>query len=450
MQNSRFETLEASGARRPYLDYWSDLPERLGITGQTEEVDKARNMADYLNRLTENVVHGADLTSVSLMPDIFSGGEQLSTLANGVEEWDRSLGSLNRLGGAQGDMLRAAGLLLRDNFMGNPGDFQLPSEGSDRVDARFIDLLSRNFWELQTPNRHLLLIGQLIHKAAWLETNPIKQDELFEWSVEAYSRLFADNAAPDLVRLMAGQYQADIYHEWLRQELAESLIGDSGICPEDIQDTVADLLGEQIASLRVMAKLANEERPGKLIAEKSHADEVDYWPGFMLEAFTLLALRVQLLTCHDMHRAAVIGARRAFTHEDQPRNLRLKPKTSFDIVIQRHEHESGEVITTPVQLKALGRLSQRPQAQRPFKIEQKYAVPVMCVKRCSAQAITDALSSMEQAIELWSIEKELRVDNNFYNRVQRLLARLALEHDYNLGLAAAPDHSKFSSGSRLS
>lgn len=417
-----------------YLGFWPGYAAQHEITDPAA-ARKTGELASYLGRLTTHVIRENDPLRVALMPHIITREPQDPTISNSVAEWDRTLGTLNPLTDCQPDLVRAAGLLMRANFLGAPEDFQLPGTSSEHVNARFADLVLRNPWKHQGANEDLLLTAQLIHKAALLEPNETRREEMLEIAVSAYNRLYKDRSADWQNRLLAGQYQADIYFYWLGQEMRQARDDGDLHHFEELRGTAIELLQEQITDLRQIGRLLNLTDIGE--AGESEANGIDEepfedsgWSGFMLESFAALAVRDLVYVCSGIDTAATRSVRRAFRHEDQPRNLKLKPKQSFDLVVQTLGHK-GEVIgTSPVQLKLLSRRDSKSQEH---KFRDMYGdIPVIAVKRCSPRKILTALDELSIA----HARRQLERDQGPLARVQRLLgfalrneARLALTRD---------------------
>lgn len=204
-----------------------------------------------------HVIRDVDLYSVALLSDL-KGLPQDQTISNGVADWDRTAGTGNGYSEGQGDLLRAAGLLLHANFSGKPEDFALPLTDSDEVYQRFMGLLESNNLDQQRPSKDLLLAGQLVHMAGWVEKDEQRQEHLFAAAVAVYDRIYNDPNAVWIDRLTAGQYRADIYFEWLSQEMRESVKYQDLEHLDSLRDLALALLKEMAADLQQAGRLVNQ------------------------------------------------------------------------------------------------------------------------------------------------------------------------------------------------
>ncbi|HUP26680.1 MAG TPA: hypothetical protein VM124_03495 [Candidatus Limnocylindrales bacterium] len=331
----------------PYTGYWYDFPIAKGLTNATD-IAKTRALGSYVGRLSQHVIREVNPHCVAIMPDMQVHEPQAQTISNAVAEWDRSAGSLNHYGDGQGDLLRGAGLLLHANHIGDHDSFGLPDTESSEVYVRFMSLFGNNSLEQQAPTRDLLLAGQLIHKAGWVEDKADRQGQLFAAAVSVYDRIYKDPNAAWIDRLIAGQYRSDIYFDWLAEEMREAVKYQDKSHLEDLQAIAMDLIRESAADL---------QQTGRLLASANALEAPvggwrgSEWAGFMLEGFVKLAVRDMLHVRSKPTLAARYGVRSAFAHEDNPRNLKIWPKQSFDIVVQRRDIRGNIAETTPFQLK---------------------------------------------------------------------------------------------------
>lgn len=340
-------TLEVGTApEAPYTDYWTQFAEAK-LTAPTS-IRKAQDMGSYVTRLAEHVIQEADPFSVALMPDMLTNQPQEPTVSNGVSEWYRSLGSFNALGDARGDLLRGAGLLLHANFVGAADGFRFPTTESDNVYDRFKDIVASNPLEHQKPSRDLLLTAQLVHTAAWAEADPEVQNDLFVTAERIYDFIRRSKKAEWVDRLLAGQYRSDIRFHWLGEEMREAVRYGDQEALDRVQTVATALLRQQAADLHQASTLLG-------MANKQEASfggwNGKHWAGFMLESFTMIAVRDLLYVRSKPSLAARFEVRRSLPHEDLPRNLRLQPKQAFDVVMSHRDIHGQIDHTTPMQLK---------------------------------------------------------------------------------------------------
>ena len=406
----RPNALEVPGlAGLPYEKFWTEFRDTEDLVN-LDDVRKTCQMGSYLTGLTTNVVRGAELADTELMPDICTGEPQELNISNAIAEWDRSAGTFNKYREGQGDLLRAAGLLLYSNFAGDPESFSMTGSDSDQVYDQFAALTENNSWESQRPTADLLLAGQLIHKAAWIEADPSRQEHLFKTAVAAYDRLYNDPDAKWSDRLQAGQFKADIHFQWLDQDIYEAAASGDHEALKAYQDMAFQLLSEQVVDLQKIGELVD------LANKQGEVDglEAFWWAGFMLERFMVIATRDLIYLRTKPDHANEYGVRSSFTHEDQPRTLKLKPKRSFDMVVQHRNVEGQIADTTSIQFKLLGRTDEKRFGDR----EEDYdKVKVIYVKRCSDVKMTRAAEGLLAAYK----EKELLQGNGTLQRVQKLV-----------------------------
>lgn len=408
----RPNTLEVPSAEGlPYEKFWAEFRDTENLVN-LDDVKKTCQLGSYLTGLTTTVVRGAELTDIELLPDICTGEPQEVNIGNAIAEWDRSAGTFNKYQGGQSDLLRAAGLLLYNNFADDPESFNMTGSDSDQVYDQFVTLTDNNSWESQKGTADLLLAGQLIHKAAWLEPDPLCQEHLFTTAIAAYEQLYNDPEAKWSDRLQAGQFRADIRFQQLDQEIHEAGSNGDREALRDYQDIAFKLLSEQVADL---------QKTGELVDLANELGEVDgleafWWAGFMLEQFTVCVTRDLIYLRTKPDHANEYGVRRAFAHEDQPRTLKLKPKRSFDMVVQ-HRNTEGEIKdTTSIQFKLLGRTGEKRPGDRESDYESSH-VKVIYIKRCSTDKMTKAAEALLASYE----QKERLEGNGTVDRVQKLL-----------------------------
>ena len=414
-------TLEVPSALAvPYQQHWRDFREANDFVN-IDDVYKVCRLGSYLGTLASQVIRGADAAHIELEPDMQTHEPQEATISNAVAEWDRTTDSFNPMNEGQGDLLRAAGLLMQANFSGHPEKFGLPSTESDEVYERFASLFGNNDLALQRPTNELLLTGQLIHKAGWIEKDENRQEQLFCMAISTYDRIYADQAAEWSDRLLASQYRADIYFHWLDQDIRSAIaIGDRDAV-EASKALAVELLKEQLADLRQMGRFVEAADNSTDGAEGSDGHA---WAGSMLESFASIAARNRMYVRSELQTAPEYSVRRAFRHEDEPRNFKLKPRRSFDIVMQRRAADGTIVHTTPVQLKLLGRKDEHKAGSR----EQGYgAIPVVVVKRCSPEKMMEAADNLLVAYA----EGELDRGEGPLGRVEELLNNV-FENQYRL------------------
>ncbi len=422
-------TFEVPSAQSgPYGDYWSEFREASNFVN-LDDVLKTCRLGSYVGALTARVVCDGQLPDFELMPDMRTGKPQEATISNAVAAWDQAIGSFNAYHEGQPDLLRAAGLLLYANYSGDPEDFIMTGSDSEHVSEQFMTLVGKNSWELQKPTKDLLLAGQLIHKAAWVEQEPSARETLFVTAVLAYDRLYDDTTAEWTDRLLASQYRADIRFEWLDQDLRAAKLAGDNEWLQSLQELAIELLEEQLVDLQ---EIGRQVKLADARDALTGGDEGADWAGFMLESFAAIVTR-GLMYVHSEPGAAIdYGLRRAFKHEDEPNTLKLRPYRSFDLIVQRRDTDGNFVHTTPIQLKLLSREEEEgdnakkaahgAKASRRNRVgEEDYGgIPVLYFKRCSTDKMAQAADDLLAAYQ----NRKLPASQGALRRAQRVLLKV--------------------------
>lgn len=338
-----------------YTHYWDELrhdhPEALA--GQ-RDIEKIGKLGKLIAKGSFGVVRDLDTTAAQALSQVRP--EAGNSVSEAVQTWDRMLGTFNHMEEGEGDMLRAAGLVLSDNVVKNAKDEFIPASGEPgTVYDAFVSMFENNKMEDQKSTPALLTAGQLVHKAGWVEKDPYKQTHLFDIADKIYSRIYEDASLPwQDHKFLAGQLRADIRFHAIGRNF-RSLAPGNVAARNDLAQRAVGLMREQIGNLMRMSQLMNKVKTPQ---EKSE------WSGKMFEAFALIALRDALYISPD---APVVGyeVRRAFTSEDEPLNLHTgKRRDAFDLVIQKYDQSGKVIATNPVQLK-LGKNSDEKGNYRP-------------------------------------------------------------------------------------
>ena len=334
---------EGSFSAVPYTQYWPEVyaPAAQDLTGRNKHtfLRQAGRLGDFVSHVTEDVVRGGDLSNLGDYPDFLR--QRKPNLLAALTAWDESLGNFNAMQDGQGDLLRAAGLLLGNNVtpeMNKTGGV-VSEPNPSTVYKAFASLWRNNPIECQQPSSQLLLAAQLVHKAAWVDTDSQRQDRLFGIADSMYSRICDAGINWYDGKVLAGELRADIrFHVWgnrLREGIAHG-------------NTAQQQHAEKELRSLMQARAASFMRAHAHIAATSK--ESDNQSGVLFERFVSLAVRDRILSDWQRGKDSTgFEVRQSFAHEDTS-SAHLKPNPSFDIVIQHHEPK-GRIRTTPVQLK---------------------------------------------------------------------------------------------------
>lgn len=324
-----------------YLGYWQ--AERHNTDNLTlKDREQFNQLSRVLGSLAYNGIRDPNLDALVAMPEVLR--EQPQDIPHVVATWDRATGSFNHMAQGQGDLLRGAGLLLQANRRRSAkGDFLYPEGEPEDVLAAFASIFEQNGLDDQAPTPAMLLMGQLIHKAGWAETDPKRQKTLFGMAEKVYTKLYKARGTdidPE-THFRAGEYLADIKFHNLAQRYRQAERGHDTNQLHQIKADMKQLQLNQLMDLELMGGYA----------QNAESDVVRRaWAGQMVEHLVMIQAR------HDMYLSqrpfSQLTIRRAFLSEDEPLERRGRPKTSFDVVIQHYDDQDRVVSTSPVQLKA--------------------------------------------------------------------------------------------------
>lgn len=321
------------------------------------------------------VARGADPEELPSYTDQLKPSER--TIEGTIERWDRAQGTFNHMEGGQGDMLRAAGLLLKDNFTGTPGEFGVTRRGEDSVYGAFSDLLDNIDLSEQAPTPTLLLAGELIHKAAWTEPDAKRQQRLFDGAEAIYTRIYEDPKAPwQDHKFRAGQYRSDIRFHVLSAQIREAVAGGDIIGKvSNLRREAMDMLREQIGDMNEMRLLALKADGANKLEERND------WAGAMFEQFIQIALRHQIYLQGNIQTAGHYEVRRAFHSEDRPVTPKISiKKQQFDLVVQHYDNDGNVEETTPIQLKLRQHADEREDSKTAEEEAAAYTPEILFIR----------------------------------------------------------------------
>lgn len=339
-------TLEQPGATVPYTDYWKKtfpaLLEGAGVF-TVAAVDQAARLGSFMSRVSQGLIRELDLSCLNPSPGVVPL-QRNPSVATGIHLWNRALGSFNQLESAQGDLLRAAGLLLEGNIDPRRGSFVPVSGNPSDTYKAFGFLFGHNPVEVQRPTPDLLLAAELVHKAAWTETNLGRQARLFSMAEAMYSRLI-DGQGPSEERFRAMQYRADIRFHAVGDSLRAAILKTNATKISALEAQAETMVVQQLGEAIQLSDWVVENLQQITPAERNTRH------GLLGEATLALCFRARLLE-EGIERLALNEIRRAFSHEDQVLSGgSLKPNTSFDFVKQGFDLRGHIYSTTPIQLK---------------------------------------------------------------------------------------------------
>ncbi len=375
-----------------YLDYW---PEQLKADRSLAGAKKLGLLALAGSEYVRNPDKNRQV--VGLVP------EDKRDTAGIIEMWDRSLGSFNPLTDAGSDLLRGAALILQENKESSaPAVPDLPGGEVDIVDI-FLEVADRLDPEEQKPSPALLTAGQLVHKAAWVEPDTDRQQDLFKTAGTMYGRIHDDPAvAWDETKLKAAEYQADIHFHELSGRIRQARSNHEDM--DSYRAEAIDLLRGQIGDLFQVGRLANtSESPREGAA----------WSGRMFELFASIAIRDQILVGSPL-KGNHSEVRTAFSSEDQPREpFERQVESSFDIIIDKVTSNNKIMESTPVQLKLGSSQQKRPRPYHP-------AIQVVEVKNMGSRRM---MATGEVMLHQYA-EKEFERGVGVLSELQKAIAPL--------------------------
>ncbi len=94
----------------PYIEYWSDTyPAAISKLAPIDKdgLDRMQSTARFITKVSNTVIRNGD-------PEFINGSRR--KYGGVIAAWDKNLGSLNAMAGGQGDMLRAASILMEENI----------------------------------------------------------------------------------------------------------------------------------------------------------------------------------------------------------------------------------------------------------------------------------------------------------------------------------------------
>jgi len=324
----------------PYTKYWSDIYGPPAVDLDKSARSKVRKLSQFVSHVTETAIRGADFEGIEDFPNIMPEAEK--TCGTVIKAWDAALGSFNPMTDGQGDLLRAAGLLLQNNVIPSKGEFSgVKERDPSTVYEAFSSMFRRNPIQEQAPGKQLLLAAELVHKAGWVEPNPQRQAALFDKAETMYDRITQAEGNNRWVkgRMRAAAHGADIRFNRAMSEF------------EEVQRRK-----DVPAQHRVISKLERLMRERASNVEelyhyyKGHKGETGgEIKGLLFELFVPLAVRDIIVS--DLHpgvKDTRYEVRHAFSSEDQSA-AGITPRPSFDLVVQRYVDDG--IVTTPVELK---------------------------------------------------------------------------------------------------